>query len=117
MEQIDPRIGVRSEPEHIIVLNTASESDEVDFGAEWCTFKIAPLVSTGLAAAVTIELLVNGRPVFVNGSQVMFTFPDEDFVWMAVVVGGARKISLRLSAVTTADVEFTVVGYDNVVTL
>jgi hypothetical protein len=116
MEQIDPRIGTKCQPVHLMVLDTEQESAEITFDVDYCIFKIAPLTITGLAAAVTIELLVNGRPVFLNGSQILLTFPDEEFVWMCVLAGGARKISLRLSAVTTDDVEFVVTGYDPVVT-
>lgn len=116
MEQIDPRKYIKGAPHRLTLLDTESETDEVELENDYAILKIAPEDSTGIAAAATIELLLNGRPVFVNNSQIILTFPDEDFVWLAIVVGGARKISLRFSGVATADVIFTVIGYEAAVT-
>lgn len=112
MEKIDPRKYIRGTTYEITLLDTESETDEIDLGREFAIIKIAPIDSTGIASGATIELLLNGRPVFVNNNQITLTFPDEDFVWFAVPVGGGRKVSLRFSAVATADVVFQVTGYE-----
>lgn len=115
MEQVDPRKYIKGDTLLLTLLDTETETDEIDLGAEYAVLKIAPVDSTGIAAAATIELLLNGRPVFVNNSQILLTFPDEDFVWFAIVVGGARKISLRFSGAATGDVIFQVTGYEEAV--
>lgn len=111
-ELVDPRKYIRGETRTLILLDTESVTDEIDLEREFAILKIAPLDSTGIAAGATIELLLNNRPVFVNNSQIILTFPDEDFVWYAIVVGGARYVSLRFSGVATADVHFQVTGYE-----
>jgi len=96
------------------ILNTATENTAANaaiFDGEYTSFKIAPVDATGIPAAATITLLINGRPALENTALISITYPNEAFVWVIDLNAAADKIGVRLSAAATADVIFQVTGY------
>lgn len=112
MDFRNPTIFKASDTKRATIADTETISDEVVFNKRYAFFKITPMDDTGIPAAADIELLENGKVVISGTAQVMMTYPDEDFIWYAILIGGADKISLRLSAAATADIVFQVTGFE-----
>lgn len=108
----NPRTFVQGSTQQISIANGQTQSSEATFGRQFSVFKIASVDATGIPTNASIELMVNGRVIYVNDTQILMLHPGEDFVWVVTVMAGADKISVRLGSVTTQAVALQITPYE-----
>lgn len=106
----------RSITRSLLILDTETDSNEVDLDDEYCFFKLICLDSSGLPANSVLSLYSNGVPVVLqDGTTVTFDIAAlTGFLWILLPVVGLNNLSLVSDTVATADVSIQITGYERV---